>query len=302
MVEPDGAGEKAVVSAFVNTRMLGSTVAAIGEPTRLDLALPEGLIGTDMNVHVMVQRRSAQGDCRFEPQGYPAQILGSSAVIVADAGSQPRDFADLSAWWSNGIEVWVPSPAVERPAPLLSLITNALAALSPETAPVVVKFTTNNDAPAPAAPFIAVNNRPPAGASPRVRFDRGRVLIADRAGKTLLDVGGFTQGAVAQIVNSGSQPGLWLKPHAADGALPSPPELRLDRGDVAFIDQSGIALAMSTERDTLIRVSYPDQVSWLTIADRFHAWIVGTFWILITIAFLFVLQRMLRRRTAKAHD
>jgi uncharacterized membrane protein len=59
---------------------------------------------------------------------------------------------------------------------------------------------------------------------------------------------------------------------------------------------------MSTERDTLIRVSYPDQVSWLTLADRFHAWIVGTFWILITIAFLFVLQRMLRRRTAKAHD
>lgn len=45
MVAPDGAGEKAVVSAFVNERLLASTVAAIGDPTRLDFALPERLVG-----------------------------------------------------------------------------------------------------------------------------------------------------------------------------------------------------------------------------------------------------------------
>ena len=37
MVAPDGAGEKAVVSVFVNERLLGSAVAAIGEPTHFDL-------------------------------------------------------------------------------------------------------------------------------------------------------------------------------------------------------------------------------------------------------------------------
>src|SRR4029077_15224667 len=82
MVAPDGSGEKAVVSAYVNERLLGSTVAAIGEATRLDLALPAGLIGTSANIRAVVQRRSAQGDCRFEPQGYPAQILGSSAFVI----------------------------------------------------------------------------------------------------------------------------------------------------------------------------------------------------------------------------
>jgi hypothetical protein len=165
-----------------------------------------------------------------------------------------------------------------------------------------VKFTAASETPGPTAPFIAVSTRPPAGASPRVRFDRGRVLVADRSGKTLLDVGGFSQGAVAQIVNTGAQPGLWVRPLATDGALPSPPELRLDRGDVAFVDPSGIALAMSTERDTLIRVAYPDRVSWFSIAERFHAWIVGAFWVLITVIFLFALQRMLHRRAVKAHD
>ena len=135
-----------------------------------------------------------------------------------------------------------------------------------------------------------------------MRFDLGRVTVADRGGRTLLDLGGFYGGAVAQLVNAGGKPGLWIKPLAADGALPAPAELRLDRGDVAFVDQSGVALAMSTERDTLVRVAYPDQVSWLTVAERFRPWIIGAIWALVTIAFLFGLQRVLRRRGTAAND
>jgi hypothetical protein len=302
MVAPDGSGEKAVVSVFVNERLLGSAVAAVGEATRFDLALPDGLAGTILNVRALVQRRSAQGDCRFEPQGYPAQVLGSSAVVLAEAEAAPHDFADLSAWWANGIEVWLPSPAVERPAPLMMLVSDTLAALSPETAPIAVRFSGGDESPAPGSPFIAVSNRAPTGSSPRVRFDRGRVAVADRSGRTLLDLGGFAGGAVVQIVSAGSKPGLWIKPLAADGALPGPDELRLDRGDIAFVDQFGVALAMSSERDTLIRIAYPDQVSWLTVAERFRPWIVGAIWALVTVAFLFGLQRMLRRRGAAAND
>ena len=95
MVAPDGTGEKAVVSAFVNERLLGSTVAATDEATHLDLPLPDGLVGTIANVRALVQRHSAQGDCRFEPQGYPAQILGSCAFVLAAAVGEPRDFSDL---------------------------------------------------------------------------------------------------------------------------------------------------------------------------------------------------------------
>jgi hypothetical protein len=229
-------------------------------------------------------------------------VLGSSAVVLTDAGAQPHDFADLSAWWANGIEVWLPSPAVERPAQFMTLIADALASLSPDTAPITVKFNTKDSAAAPTAPFVAAGNRPPAGTAPRVRFDRGRVAVTDRSGKTLLDLGGFTGGAVVQIVHAGSQPGLWLKPLATGGALPAPSELRLDRGDIAFVDQSGVALAMSSERDKLIRINYPDQVSWLTVADRFHAWIIGAIWLLVTVGFLFGLQRVLRRRSSGLND
>ena len=299
MVAPDGAGEKAVVSTFVNDRLLGSTVAATGEPTHLDLALPPGLVGPVANVRALVQRDSAQGECRFEAQGYPAQILGSSTLMLVSANGKLHDFPDLTPHFIRGIRLFVPASAADQPVAILGLLAQVVNQLSPDIAPLSVVFTANGGAPVPDAPFIVVGDRPPSGAKPRVHFDRGRVAVTDRSGRTRLDLGGFSAGAVAQLVSAGDYPGLWIKPLAPDGLAPYPAELHLDHGDVAFIDGNGVALAMSTERDTVVRVSYPDQVSWLTIADRFRSWIVGGLWLFATAALLFILQRLFRRRTAR---
>jgi len=301
MVAPDGSGEKAVVSVFVNERLLASTVAAIGEPTRLDFALPDGLVGSVANIRAVIQRRSSQGDCRFEPQGYPAEILGSSSVMLSPAGTIAHDFSDLATLWANGVEVMVPSSTSEHPLSILASLADILNGLSKESTPIEVKYI-GGGAPSPGAPFIAVSNTAPVGAEQLVRFDRGRVAITDRSGSTLLDIGGLTSGAVAQIVTSNTYPGLWIKPIAGDGSLPASPAVNLDRGDVAFLDKTGVALALSTERDTLLRVAYADRGSWLTNLDRFRSWIVGGIWVLITFALLFVLQRIYRRRYAAADE
>jgi hypothetical protein len=302
MVAPDGAGEKAVVSAFVNERLLGSTVGATGEATHLDLLLPDGLVGTIANVRVLIQRDSAQGDCRFEPQGYPAQILGSSALILADAGATAHDFSDLTSQFSQQLEILLPAAPADRPDRMLDLVTEVAAQLSPETAPLSVDFTPLGSTPLPDAPFLAVSDTPPEGATPRVRFDLGRVAVIDRAGHTLLDLGGFADGAVAQIITSGNYPGLWIKPLSQDQSMPTPSSVHLDHGDVAFVDGNGVALAMSTERDTVVQISYPDQVSWLTVAERFRSWIVAGLWLFVTAALLLILQRMLRRRPANTSN
>jgi len=299
LVAPDGAGDKAVLSLFINGRFLASTVAANGEPTRIEQSLPEGLVGTVANINVVVQRRSAAGDCRFLPQGYPAQILASSVVELSPAGT-PHDFADITTLWTDGVDVMLPAQAARQPQGELPLLAEVLSALSPAIAPVTVKFAA--PAAAPAAPFIAVSATAPQGAAPTVRFDRGRVAVKNRSGQTLLDLGGFRSGAVAQLVEAGSHPGVWIKPLADDGRLPAPADVRLDHGDVAFIDKTGVALAMSTQRDTLLLITYPDQTSWATISSRLRPWIVGTLWLLATIVFLFALQRMLRRRQRVADE
>jgi hypothetical protein len=59
---------------------------------------------------------------------------------------------------------------------------------------------------------------------------------------------------------------------------------------------------MSTERDTLVQITYPDQVSWLTVAERFRSWIVAGLWLIATAGFLLVLQRIFRRRPAGAGE
>jgi hypothetical protein len=302
MVAPDGAGEKAVVSVFVNERLLGSTVAATGEPTHLDLLLPDGLFGTIANVRALVQRDSAQGDCRFEPQGYPAQILGSSSLVLEKAGASPHDFSDLSSRFARGVELRLPSATADQPTLVLGLVAQVVNQLSSDAAPVSVRFVAAGNTADPAAPFIAVSAAPPAGTTPRVRFDSGRVAVTDRSGKTLLDLGGFASGAVAQIVTAGDQPGVWIKPLAADGSIPEPSELHLNHGDVAFIDGHGVALALSSERDSVVRISYPDQVSWLTIAERFRFWIIAGLWLLATAGLLLTLQRIFRRRAAGASE
>jgi Bacterial cellulose synthase subunit len=295
MVAPDGAGEKAVVTVFVNERMLASTVAATSEATRLDVPLPDGLVGTVANIRAVVQRRSAQGDCRFEPQGYPAEILGSSMLTLTRSGPV-EEFSDLTTLWSSGVEVLVPASTSTRPLATINLLADVLSALSRETAPIVVKYVQAGTPPAPQASFVTVSSVPPAGATQRVHFDRGRVAVADRAGNTRLDVGGLTTGAVAQLVTSGAHSGLWIKPLTTDGSLPISPGIYLDHGDVAFLDKTGVALAMSTERDSLLRLSYPDKGTLLGTAERYRSWIVGGFWGLATILFLFVLQRIYRQR------
>jgi hypothetical protein len=300
LVAPDGAGQKAVVSIFVNQRLVASAVAAQGEPTHIDVPLSAGLVGTVANVRALVQRRSAQGDCRFEPQGYPAQILGSSAAILSPAGSA-RDFADMVAHWSDGIEVMVPGAAAERPNQYLGLLTGVVGELSAGLTPLSVKFVDSMAATTPEAPFLAVGAEPPDGVNPSVRFDRGRVAVTDRSGKTLLDLAGFASGAVAQLVSAHGKSGIWVHPLSADGSLPAPPELNISRGDVAFIDGKGVALAMSTARDTMIQVSYPALGSWMTVAERFRSWIIGAIWLTATVIFLFILQRMQRRRRRRSH-
>ena len=69
-------------------------------------------------------------------------------------------------------------------------------------------------------------------------------------------------------------------------------------GAATTIDANGVALAMSTERDTVVRVTYPDHVSWLTVAERFRSWIIAGLWLFATAALLFILQRIFRRRSA----
>jgi hypothetical protein len=72
--------------------------------------------------------------------------------------------------------------------------------------------------------------------------------------------------------------------------------MRLDRGNAAFIDPDGVRLAFSTTRDTLVQVTYPERFTWTTILEAYRPWIIGGVWLLVTILFVSLIQRLYRGR------
>ena len=209
------------MSVFVNERLLGSSVAQIDEPTRFDLPLPDGLVGTIANVRVVIQRRSAQGDCRFEPQGYPAQILGTSSVVLAAADARAARL--LRSCRALGGRRRYPCPG-RRSRPSRS-------ARSPHSAPCLTALVAggcghhrSSHSPPGAVPVPAGAFHWLGDASARERGAACAIRPGPRRGDRPSGSHGarprrILDGAVAQLVMAGDFPGLWIKPLAADGTV-----------------------------------------------------------------------------------
>ncbi len=182
----------------------------------------------------------------------------------------------------------LPAAAADQPDRMLDLVAEVAAQLSPDTAPLTVDLHRRAAARrCRMRPFIAVSEMPPAGATPRVRFDRGRVAVTDRAGRTLARSRRLSPAARSPKSSPPATiPAFGSSRCRRTSRRRRQAELHLDHGDVAFVDGNGVALAMSTERDTVVQISYPDQVSWLTVAERFRSWIIAGLWLFATAALL----------------
>ncbi len=282
----------ATISVFLNGRLLGSRTSPGAVPATLTVSVPEGLIGRDNILSVRVQRQPHKGDCMNRPQGYPVQLLPSSALLLAPSSGPPANFYALGSAFVDGTRVYLPQDTAKA-REALGLLAATAADLLPEMAPVTVRFGAPG-AP-PDVPFIAVLQEQPPGTKPPLRFDQGRLSIDREDGKALVRMSETKAPAVAQIVHSNSTVGLWLRPADAMPAGVQQP-VRLDRGDVAVIEPEGITLAFSAGRDQVVSIAYHDVRSWADLAWEYRPWIVAMFWLAMTILFISVLSAIYRRR------
>ena len=259
MVAPDGAGERAVVSVFVNERLLGS---AVGADRRTDAVRPAAP-GRPRRHHRQCPRRHPAPQ---RPGRLPFRAAGLSGAdprhqfgaCWRPPSAVPHDFSDLAARWADGVEILVPARRSRPSRSACSARSAPCSMHSRRSAAITVKHSRRERSPAPEAPFIGVGDA--------ARRRRAARAIRPRAGSWWSTVrtarcsisAGSRPARLPRSVMAGEIPGLWIKPLAADGTLPAPAELHLEHGDVAFIDQTGVAMAMSTERDTLVRIAYPD--------------------------------------------
>jgi cellulose synthase operon protein B len=298
----DGSDVPAVANIFLNGRFLAGTTASKDGITHLHAVIPHGLVSLDNQVRVVVQRQPRAGDCTYLPASFPSQLLGSSAIELGEAEAPAHDFFALAQQARNQLTVFVRdnlSPAGQRTA--LQVLAAAAADLAPADTPVVVKRIQGDSISTPGSAFIAWGDFRFADSAVPVRVDQGNVLVRTRSGAPLFNLNDARNTLIAQLVTLPDAPsGLWLRSTGADGAIPAPQTIALDRGNVAFIGPAGVTLALSTERDRLIEVAYPDAPSWQVLVRRYGTWLLLAAWLVITVAMLVALQRMYSRRE-RAH-
>jgi hypothetical protein len=284
-----------IVNAFVNGTLLASAPASAKGPTRLIVDLPEGLSGSSNTIRVSLIRQPKGGNCVTQPVGYPAQLLPSSEVTLSEAPHGTDDFYRLTGRFHDGVTLALPGGGdAAMLAKLLPIAASAVAGLVPQGAPINVIF----DKATPKGPFIIVGRDTPEGAKPPIRFDNGRLVVADSSGNALYDAAALDRRTVAQIIDIGGTPGLWLRP-ASDFATSNEP-MALDRGDVAFVTDRGVDLAFSTKRDRLIDIQYPDNLNVFAYLAKYRLWLIAAAWLAITAGFIWSLRRLYRRRGEQA--
>jgi len=291
-VATDTRGSDVTIAAFLNNYLLASTTSPAGAPVTLSAAIPDGLVGRDNAIRVLAQRQPATGDCANPPQGFPLQLLPTSRIVTAALDRPAADFFEMATIFKSDLTVYMPQQGAASAGRSAALVAGMLAADTPLT----VRF--GDPDPAPGTPFIIVSSTRPDGVDSPVRFDQGRVRLSDAAGTPLVDVGGLDDHTSVQIVRAGEVSGLWIRPGDTGPVVAAVGPVALDRGDVAILDEEGVAFAFSSTRDQLVAVTYPDRMSLVDMARQYWPWIVGALWILGTLVFVTILSRMYRRRRA----
>ncbi len=286
-VADDGGDIDPVISVTMNGLLLGSIEAETGQRNRLSFSIPDGLVGQDNRLDVTVTRVPKGGDCINAPQSYDAQLLPSSRFTFIDA-PEPRDFHELAPVFTSGVTV-----NLENGARLVPATSRLLSGLLGDTAPVSVTY----DEIPQSGSYVHVADAPPPGTSPAVRFDKGKVLIRDREGETILSASSVVDLTIAQLVYDGARSVLWIRPGRDFSQLTQLPEdLRLASGDVAFVAEDGIRLAFSTTRDELVQINYPESFSLTQFFRQYRGWIVLLGWVAASAGFIWLLRKVYSAR------
>jgi len=233
---PDGNPSPASLSAWMNGVLLGSVPIETVGTTHLDVRVPDGMVHSLNGIEVRVTRQQTE-DCGDIPRGFPVQLLGTSEVLLGDAGKLEA-FHDFAAAAGQGLTVVIPD------ASALPLAGKAVAGLVGGDVPIRVSYGTM---PAD-GPVLYIGATPPPGTTPRLGLANGRITLAAGDGQADIDLPDAGTQTLAQLLDAGGRPVLWVRP-AAQGPVPS--TLWLDQGDVAFVSGDGAVTPLSTAHDRL---------------------------------------------------
>jgi hypothetical protein len=286
-----------MLSTFWNGNLVEvERVPGDGRPHHFLVPLPQSGQRAFNKLRIVLERDQQRSRCG---EGYggmliASQLLESTAVICERHEVRPLTLSELSDLLRSGYSVYLPKEEMDHPEPalaFLSRLTQDMGAF-PEAAQIF-SYVPGQEI-RPDRPFILIGARSVRGPNGPVAFDRGRVLVTDSRGSTLLDVEELADISVAQLAHAGAQPGLWIAP--GKHGLPSALSYDFSDGDVAFLANSGTVRLLDSRKVDVSRVAYPDFRDWQQLLFEYRFWLFALLWALLTVGFVQLYRRTIGRQ------
>ena len=264
-----------------------------GKPHTLHFDLGSSAQRTGINqLRIAVQRTDEQGDCRDDLAAFPVQLLPGSRLELANSDTDLASFNDLRAHFAKGMNIYMTPDSQVNLARELQMAAAIFSNLGLNIEEDRLSFLKPGEAFAPKQPFVLIGR----GVTPKtaaVRLDRGRVQVLDGANQPVLALDRLPGIGLAQLAAQDGVQGLVIMAPVG-GASPPADQLHLDRDNVAFITDHGIALTLDSREPALSKVAYPDYGGWRDWFAQHRFWLIAIGWMVIGAAMV-ALYRKSRR-------
>lgn len=306
---PSPAEHPSLLSTFWNGNLMEvERIPTDGRPHQFLVPLPKTGGHPFNQLRIRLERDEEHGRCGvgYGDMPVPSQLLGSTAIVCDRHPIRPATLSELSETLRSGYRVYLAAEEMEHPETVLAFLSRLTQdfGLLPDAAQITA-FLPGQPIQQD-RPFVVISARessrgsrpgPILDAKSPVVFDRGRVLVSDGLGSTLLNVETLADLTVAQLSYAGGQPGLWIAP-GRDG-LPSAAEYDLSDGDVAFLANSGTVRLLDSRKVDISRVRYPDFRDWQQLLFEYRYWLFAVLWAMLTVAFVQLYRRTVGRQKAQ---
>ncbi len=264
---------------------------------RLQISLPARYQQLYNNLRIQIMNtESVSGNSEHAPATFPVQLLPESTLVLEQNTAKPERFVDLPAYLAEQFDIYLPSSYLDNPAQSL-LFTAAFTANFPVPfAERKAIFVTSGNTFTPARPFIALGDVAFSELDAPVSFDQGVIEVRDREDESLLKVNALSGIAIAQLVTSHGQHGLWLRSGDSD-PYPDVRRLFLNEDDVAFADRNGLLFSLNSTEPTLARVHYPSARNWLATVSEHRFWVMAFVWLLLVLGIVYLFRRQRQQQS-----
>ncbi len=264
---------------------------------RLQIPLPARYQQLYNNLRIqIINTASVNGNSEQGLTTFPVQLLPESTLVLEQNTAKPERFVDLPAYLAEQFDIYLPSAYLDSPEQSLRFTAAFTANFPVPFAERKAIFVKPGNTLTPARPFIALGDVAFSELDAPVDFEQGVIEVKDRKGESLLKVNELSGIAIAQLVTSHGQHGLWLRSGDSD-PYPDIRRLFLNEDDVAFADRNGLLFSLNSTEPTLARVHYPSTRNWLAAISEYRFWIMVFVWLTLVLGIVYLFRRQRQQQS-----